>query len=83
MHLTTLRPDLSQGVRDSGFHNHPDYLVELVPIAKRVRALVGGEAVADSTAAMLMRETGHLPVYYFPRADVRMALVERTAHHTH
>ena len=66
-----------------GFAQHPDYRVQFVPCPKRVRAVVGGETVADSTRAMLMRETGHAPVYYFPRADVRGDLLERTAHGTH
>ena len=60
------------GKRQSGFAKHPDYRVDFVPSPKRVRVFLGGEAIADSTGAMLMRETGHVPVYYFPRGDVRM-----------
>jgi uncharacterized protein (DUF427 family) len=30
-----------------------------------------------------MFETGHLPVYYFPVADVKMDLLDATDHHTH
>jgi uncharacterized protein (DUF427 family) len=39
---------------------------------RRVRVMLGGETVADSKRAKLMHETGHLPVYYFPKEDVRM-----------
>ncbi|HEX3805571.1 MAG TPA: DUF427 domain-containing protein [Gaiellaceae bacterium] len=41
------------------------------PVPYRVRALVDGQAVADSRRAHLLHETGHLPVYYFPPEDVR------------
>lgn len=49
---------------------------------KRVRAVIGGETVADSLATVLVLEKGHLPVYYFPRRDVRLDLVESSDRHT-
>ncbi|UUP15724.1 DUF427 domain-containing protein [Nitratireductor thuwali] len=53
------------------------------PSPKRIRAIVGDEAVADSVDAVLLLEKGHMPVYYFPRRDVRLDLMERTDHATH
>ncbi len=50
---------------------------------RRVRGVFAGETVVDSRAVKLMHETGHLPVYYFPAADVRMELLEPTSHTTH
>jgi uncharacterized protein (DUF427 family) len=50
---------------------------------RRVRVMLGGETVADSRRTKLMHETGHLPVYYFPREDVRMELLEESDHTTH
>ena len=47
-----------------------------------MRVEFNGETIADSTAAHLLFETRHLPVYYFPRADVRMDLMTPTEHHT-
>jgi len=38
--------------------------------------LFGGETVVDSTRVMLLHETKHLPVYYFPEDDVRRDLLE-------
>ncbi len=61
-----------------GFAEHPDYRVDFAPCAKRVRVVFGGETIADSTRVMLMRETRHIPVYYFPRADVRFEAMTRT-----
>jgi uncharacterized protein (DUF427 family) len=66
----------------SAFAEHPDYRVDFEPCAKRVRVLFGGETVADTTRVRLMRETGHVPVYYFPKADLRMDLLESSQHRT-
>jgi uncharacterized protein (DUF427 family) len=49
---------------------------------RRVRVMFDGETVADSKRAKLLHETGHLPVYYFPREDVRMELLEESDHTT-
>jgi uncharacterized protein (DUF427 family) len=49
----------------------------------RVRAVVGGETVVDSRRAKLLHETGHLPVYYFPREDVRLDLMTPSDTRTH
>jgi uncharacterized protein (DUF427 family) len=54
--------------------------VRLEPIPKRVRAFVGGVAVADSTRVMMMFETGRLGVYYFPIEDVRTDLLVESPH---
>ena len=50
---------------------------------KRVRAVFAGETVADSRRVKRLHETGLLPVYYFPEADVRTDLLEPTEHTTH
>ena len=50
---------------------------------RRVRVMFNGETVADSKRAKLLHETGHLPVYYFPREDVRLELLEESDHTTH
>lgn len=46
----------------------------------RVRVIHGGITVADTLAALTLAETGYADVYYFPRADVNMARLERSAH---
>lgn len=61
---------------------HPDYRVDFVPTEKRVRAVFAGETVADTLNARLMLETGHTPVYYFPRDDVRRDFLEPSDHTT-
>jgi uncharacterized protein (DUF427 family) len=50
---------------------------------KRVRVTFAGETIADSSRVLIMHETRHLPVYYFPIPDVRMDLMIATDHKTH
>lgn len=57
--------------------------VRTEPCHRRIRVMVAGEVVADTTRAVYVFEKGHLPVYYFPRDDVRFDLLERTATSTH
>lgn len=71
-------PDLSGPA--PGFIDSPDYRVDMEPSPKRVRVKLGDAVIADSKDALLMLETNHKPVYYFPRADIRMNLLERTDH---
>ena len=54
--------------------------VRIEPSPRRVRALFGGEAIADSKRVLLVFEPRRLPVYYFPMADVRMDLLRPSAH---
>jgi uncharacterized protein (DUF427 family) len=49
---------------------------------RRIRGVLAGQTVVDSARAKLLHEHGHLPLYYFPREDVRMDLLEPTDHHT-
>ena len=68
------------GQSGPGYAKHPGYRIDFAPCAKRVRAVFNGETVADSTAVRLLHETAHIPVYYFPREDLRPDLLTRTTH---
>jgi uncharacterized protein (DUF427 family) len=61
-----------------GFAASPGYRVDMKPCPNRIRVTLGGEVIADSTNALIMLETNHPDVYYFPRADVRMDLMVRS-----
>ena len=50
--------------------------IRIEPGAKRVRAYLGGEVVADTTRPLLVWEVPYYPAYYFPLADVRTELLE-------
>jgi len=49
--------------------------IRIEPGAKRVRAYLGGELVADTTRPALVWEVPYYPAYYFPLADVRAELL--------
>ena len=49
----------------------PDPRHVLEPSPRWVRVRFAGQFVADSRRVLLLREPGRVPVYYFPREDVR------------
>jgi uncharacterized protein (DUF427 family) len=59
-----------------------DHVLYFEDSPRRVRVVFGGETVADSRRVKLMHETRYLPVYYVPKEDVRMDLLEATDHTT-
>jgi uncharacterized protein (DUF427 family) len=48
----------------------------------RIQALFRGHVIADTTAAVILKETGYKAVCYFPREDVAMAYLRPSAHKT-
>ncbi|MDV6013608.1 DUF427 domain-containing protein [Haloechinothrix sp. LS1_15] len=54
---------------------------ELSP--KRIRGVLAGTVVVDSTRALLVWERPHHPAYYFPREDVRTDLIAGTGRSRH
>jgi len=61
----------------------PKHILYFEDSPRRVRVRLGGETIADTRAAKLMHETGHMPVIYFPQDAVRIDLLEPTDHSTH
>lgn len=47
-----------------------------MPWPRRLRVRFGGETVADTRGAILLRQHGFLPVFWLPRVDVRVDLLE-------
>jgi uncharacterized protein (DUF427 family) len=60
----------------------PGHWVHVSESPRHVRVFLNGKAVADSKHAKLVREPNVLPVYYFPRADVRTELLAATGRKT-
>jgi uncharacterized protein (DUF427 family) len=59
---------------------HP---IRIEPNPARVLVKVGGRVIADTTAALSLREASYPAVQYIPRKDVDMSLLERTEHATY
>ncbi len=57
----------------------PETLLFFDPYLPRVRATFEGETLVDSLSTRLLHESGRLPVFYFPLADVREDLLEPSA----
>jgi uncharacterized protein (DUF427 family) len=57
----------------------PDHPITIVAYPGRVRALYQGHEIADSEDALVLKEASYPPVVYFPREDVEMGVLGRTA----
>lgn len=82
-HLRGRGPDLPILDQVTQYDFAPGYVVFTLAAPKRLRVKAGGEVIADTTAGLILFESDHLPVYYFPRASVRMDLLapgDRTSH---
>ena len=60
-----------------------DHPITISPTRGRVAVTVGGIRIADSVRALTLQEADYPPVQYIPRADVNMALLQRTTHQTY
>jgi uncharacterized protein (DUF427 family) len=59
-----------------------DHRITIIPAARRVRVTWKGRVVADSVDALSLKEHVYPPVFYIPRKDVDMNLLQRTGSHT-
>jgi uncharacterized protein (DUF427 family) len=66
-----------------GFRKRPDHSIVTQPAGVRVQVRAGGEVIADSRDALVMKEGDYPPVYYLPRADVAMDRLVRSSHTTY
>ncbi len=61
----------------------PDHPITMQPDTHRVVVSVAGRVIADTRNALRLREANYPVVYYIPRKDADMALLERTEHSTY
>jgi len=57
----------------------PDHPITIEPNSSRVVVTLGGRVIADTRAALTLREANYPPVQYIPRKDVDMAALIRSA----
>lgn len=58
----------------------PDHPITITPSGAHVMVRAGGKVIADTRRALELREAAYPPVFYIPREDADMALLERSAH---
>jgi uncharacterized protein (DUF427 family) len=61
----------------------PDHPISVTPYRGRVVVRFGGEIVAETEAALELREASYRPVIYIPRSDALMEHYSRSDHRTH
>ncbi len=64
--------------KSPGYRQLPEHSIVERPLRKRMQVTVEGEIIADSSAVIQVDEDGSPVRYYFPRADVKMDLLERS-----
>lgn len=57
----------------------PDHPITIEPHTTRLTVRVGEALVADTTAALVLREAHYEPVYYIPREDVDASVLVRSS----
>ena len=66
-----------------GYKKHPEHRLSAKPAGERVQVVLDGEVIADSADAIRLEEGSYPAAYYFPRKDVKMERLERSAHETY
>ena len=61
----------------------PDHPITIEPSTARVTVTAGGQVIADTTEALILREANYPAVLYIPRKDATLALLSRTDHSTY
>jgi uncharacterized protein (DUF427 family) len=74
MQSNTARPAKTPG---------PDHPITIAPNPKRIVVSVNRRVIADTRAALTLRESSYPPVHYIPRKDVDMSQLARTEHVTY
>jgi uncharacterized protein (DUF427 family) len=66
-----------------GHTRDPYKRVDILPASYHVRAMPGGEVIADTRHPRLLIETGIITRYYIPEQEIRMELLEPSETTTH
>jgi uncharacterized protein (DUF427 family) len=61
----------------------PDHPISVTPSQSHVVIRIAGRTLADTASALTLKEASYPPVFYIPREDVDMSMLERTDHETY
>lgn len=61
----------------------PDHPISIQPNPTRITVHVGERLIAETTAALTMREAAYPPIYYIPLADVDRSALRRSGTRTY
>ena len=65
-----------------GYSKHPDHEVHVVPFRGTIAVHADATKIAESSSAVLVTESNHAPVYYFPIEDVNPDYLRDSSHIT-
>jgi uncharacterized protein (DUF427 family) len=61
----------------------PDHPITITSVRARIIVTVAGQPIADTRAALTLKEAAYPPVHYIPRKDVDMTQLQRSPHQTY
>jgi len=61
----------------------PDHPISIEPAGQRVVVKVADRIIADTRNALILREASYPPVFYIPRDDADMGLLQRSTRHSY
>ena len=61
----------------------PDHPITISPSGKHIVVRAAGRVIADTRDALTLVEASYGPVYYIPRKDADLSLLQRTEHATY
>lgn len=67
---------MNTSTKKSAWADNPDYRIDIVPAAKRILIVLGKFTLVDSNKALVLQENDYQPLYYFPREDIDMKLLQ-------
>ncbi len=74
---------VSGAERESWYGTRPDHKIDVTRLTNKITVVFQGKTIAESHRVIVLRETDHDPVYYFPRDAVQMGYLERNDHRTY
>ncbi len=66
--------------RSEAYDRYPEHVLEFETSAARIRVWIGSDMLAETDRGLSLKEANYPVVVYIPREDVRMELLEASAH---